>query len=264
MATKKLTFKRILFIILLVAGALYFSLTALRNMFSTAVYVHQTIPVKATITDIRQRPFESMTEALKGGNLSMGGSIAYFPIVSFQFDNGATISQFALTDADNEPCHIGDPIEVRTYPYDPGAPEATPWRPEGVHPNRAAYLWGGDALSLLFGILLGALTWLMLRPYRRTKTTELRKTEKETKPKKSTSTPAKPKKQQPQQAQEEEPFSLSAEPEPVKKKRTPRQKKETDPNAPPKPRAPRKKKEVDSNAPPKPRRTRKKKSDPPM
>ena len=55
---------------------------------------------------------------------------------------------------------------------------------------------------------------------------------------------------------QEEPFTLSAESEPVQKKRT---RKPADPNAPKKPRTPRKKKEADPNAPPKPRKPRKKK-----
>lgn len=240
--------------LLLLAGGVYMVLTALWGMCRTAVYVHETIPVTGKVIDLRQRPFESTTEALSGGNLSTGGDTAYFPIVSIQFDNGATIAKLALKDADNVAPVIGTPIELRTYPYDPSAPAATPWSPEDVHPNRASFLWGGDALGLLFGLSLVGIGYLVIKP-RRGKAP--RKQPKQAAKPQQKPAPAPQKKAAPApMPAEDTPFTLSAEPEQPKKKRT---RKPADPNAPKKPRAPRKKKETGPTAPPKPRKPRKKK-----
>lgn len=244
---------RIITLLAVLLGGAYLVLCALWGMCQTAIYIHETIPVTATVTDLRQRPFESTTEALGSGNLSIGGDTAYFPIVSFAFENGARIGKLALNTPDNEAPRIGDPIELRTYPYDPTAPDTQPWRPEGVAPNRASYLWGGDALQLLFGLTIGGIAYLMLRSRRAPRAA------KQTAKPKQQPKPAPQKKNPPPPATpaEEEPFTLSAEPAPPKKKRT---RKPADPNAPKKPRAPRKKKEADPTAPPKPRKPRKKKT----
>ena len=245
---------RIITLLAVLLGGAYLVLCALWGMCQTAIYIHETIPVTGTVTDLRQRPFESTSEALGCGNLSTSGDTAYFPIVSFAFKNGARIGKLALNTPDNEAPRIGDPIELRTYPYDPTAPDTQPWRPEGVAPNRASYLWGGDALQLLFGLTIGGIAYLMLRSRRAPRAAkQTAKPTQQPKPapqKKTTPPPA------PTIPAEEEPFTLSAEPAPPKKKRT---RKPADPNAPKKPRAPRKKKEADPTAPPKPRKPRKKK-----
>ncbi len=244
--------RRIIQLALLAWGG-YMVLSSLWGMCQTAVYLHETITVTGKVKDFRQRPFEGIREALRSGNLSTGGDTAYFPIVSFSFDNGAHISRFALSAPDNATPQIDADIELRTYPYDPSAPDKTPWRPEGVQPARASYLWGGDALGLLFGLTIGGIAYLMLRSRRpQPATKQAPKPQRKQAPapaKKATSVPA-------PSVANEEPFTLSAEPEQPKKKRT---RKPADPNAPKKPRAPRKKKETAPTAPPKPRKPRKKK-----
>lgn len=245
---------RIITLLAVLLGGAYLVLCALWGMCQTAIYIHETIPVTGTVTDLRQRPFESTSEALGNGNLSTSGDTAYFPIVSFTFENGARIGKLALNTPDNEAPRIGDPIELRTYPYDPTAPDTQPWRPEGVAPNRASYLWGGDALQLLFGLSIGGIAYLMLRSRRAPRAAkQTAKPKQQPKPAPQKKTPPPP---APTTPAEEEPFTLSSEPAPPKKKRT---RKPADPNAPKKPRAPRKKKEADPTAPPKPRKPRKKK-----
>lgn len=245
---------RIITLLAVLLSGVYMGLCALWGMCQTAIYIHETIPVTGTVTDLRQRPFESTTEALGSGNLSTSGDTAYFPIVSFTFENGARIGKLALNTPDNEAPRIGDPIELRTYPYDPTAPDTQPWRPEGVAPNRASYLWGGDALQLLFGLTIGGIAYLRLRSRRAPRAAkQTAKPKQQPKPASQKKTPPQP---APATPAEEEPFTLSAEPAPTKKKRT---RKPADPNAPKKPRAPRKKKEADPTAPPKPRKPRKKK-----
>ncbi len=260
MALNKKRIIRRLIPLVLSAGGVYLALSALWGMCQTAVYIHETIPVTGKVIDLRQRPFESTAEALRSGNLSASGDTAYFPIVSFHFDNGVSIAKLALKDPDNERPTIGAPIELRTYPYDPATPAEKPWRPEGVHPNRASYLWGGDALRLLFGLTLGGIGFLMLTP-RRGKAP--RKQAKPTPKQQAKPAPA-PQQKKPAPApapvvEADEPFVLTAEPEPAPKKK--RTRKPADPNAPKKPRAPRKKKETEPNAPPKPRKPRKKKQE---
>lgn len=223
----------------LLAGGGYMVLTALWGMCKTAIYIHETIPVTGTVIDLRQRPFESTTEALSSGNLSTGGDTAYFPIVTFSFNNGVLISNHALQTPDNEPTPIGSTIELRAYPYDPTTPET--WRPESIQPNRAALLWGGHAMGLLIGLTLGGIAYLKLNNRRR--------------PRPAKAATKHPKAPAPASAQEE-PFTLSADPAPPKKKRA---RKPASPNAPKKPRTPRRKKEAEPNAPAKPRKSRKKK-----
>lgn len=241
---------RILLIICLIAGAAYGTLTSLRGLCLSAMYVHETVPITGAIIDIRQRPFESFAEALNAGNLSWGGDMAYFPIVSFAFENGAYIHRLALTVPDNEPCRIGDAIELRTYPYNPTTPDSTPWRPEGVQPNRASYLWGRHALYLFASLICGAIAWLMIRKPR-AKTAPAKPKQKAPA---QTSAPKKTKSEHASLGLAEEPFALAATPQPAKKTRAPRKKKEAAPHATAKPRS---KKPADPQAPKKPR-TRKK------
>lgn len=217
--------KKMALLSLLGLGA-YGTVSALIGLGRTAVYVHESVTVSATVTNYTRRPFVSAKEALASGNLSMGGDPAYFPHVSFRFDNGIPISDFKLSTPDNEPCQLGERIEIRTYPYNPGQEAQAQWRPEGVRPNKAALLWGGDALLLLFSLALAGLSWLKIKKAR--KKNKAGKPAKAAKPApgKKSSTKSKrqaaPRKQAPAPAQEEEPFSLTSDPAPAKKKRSPR------------------------------------------
>lgn len=228
-------FKKIALLSLLGLGA-YGSISALIGLGRTAMYVHESVTVSATVTNYTRRPFESAKEALASGNLSMGGDPAYFPHVSFRFDNGIHISDFKLNTPDNEPCQLGERIEIRTYPYNPGQEAQAQWRPEGVRPNKAALLWGGDALLLIFSLIPVGLSWLKIKKApKKAKATKPAKTAAPQKRQKSVSKPkrkAPQRKQTPTPAQEEEPFSLTSDPAPAKKKRSPRKPKATNGNAP--------------------------------
>lgn len=248
MTGRKKKLLRILLGVVLMAGAAYGTLSSLRGLCLTAMYVHESIPVTGAIIDIRQRPFESFQEAFDSGNLSCSGDMAYFPIVSFAFENGAYIHRLDLTVPDNEPCRIGDAIELRTYPYNPAAPDSPPWRPEGVRPNRASYLWGGHLLYLAVSLICGTLAWLMLRPKRSQTPTPKVKPHSPSKP----AAPKKTKKEQAPLGLSEEPFALSS--QPAKKARAPRKKNEASSSTPNKPRT---RKPADPNAPKKPRARKK-------
>lgn len=242
--------KKIVLLLLLGIGT-YGSISACIGLGRTAIYVHESVSVSATVVNYTRRPFASAKEALMSGNLSWGGEPAYFPHVSFCFDNGIPITDFKLSIPDNEPCQLGESIEIRTYPYNPGQEQYAQWRPEGVRPNKAALLWGGDALLLLFCLALTGAAYLKLKKPRAK--SQASPAKKQAKPR----TPsAKPKRNTGQRKQtapapaEDKPFTLTSEPPPAKKKRKPRQPKNAGNNAAPPP--------AQADAPKK--RTRKKKA----
>ncbi len=208
-------------IALLLAG-IFYTLKALWSMCLTVMFVHEAVTLPAVVTDIRQRSFQSNTEALSNGNLSTAGDTAYLPIITFTLPCGISFARFETTIPDNTPYTIGQQVEVITYPYNPNDPENSTWQPEAVRLSKAKFLWGGDALLLLFGLTLGGIGWLLL-PHRpkvpSQKEAPASRGPKHT-PRKNTT---------PQQAVEDPPFTLPAEePHPPKKKRAPRKKKATE------------------------------------
>lgn len=241
--------RRGIFVLMLLAG-LYYGATALWGLTNTLLYYHEAVTLPATVRDVRQRPFESYSEALRYGNLPWQGEIAYRPILTFVMPAGIPIRAYTAPDWDNTDYRSGEQIEIITHPHDPNQ----------AHVNKWKFLWGADCMLLALATLLGLPAWFVLFPRKR------RAAGRRTAPRPAQQHKPRPQAQpQPRRAIEpEQPtFTLSADdqPQPTKKTRAPRKKKEADPDAPKKPRAPRKKKEVDPNAPPKPRKPRKKKTE---
>lgn len=241
--------RRGIFVLMLLAG-LYCGATALWGLTNTLLYYHEAVTLPATVRDVRQRPFESYSEALRYGNLPWQGEIAYRPILTFVMPAGIPIRAYTAPDWDNTDYRSGEQIEIITHPHDPNQ----------AHVNKWKFLWGADCMLLGLATLLGLPAWFVLFPRKRRVAGR--------KPAARPTQQQKPRPQaQPQPRRTPEPessdFTLSADdqPPPAPKKRAPRKKKEADPDAPKKPRAPRKKKEVDPNAPPKPRKQRKKKTE---
>lgn len=217
-------------ITLLLVGVFY-TLQALWGMCRTAMFMHESIVVQATVTDIRQRSFSSTTEALRHGNLSTAGDTAYLPIVAFRLPSGIDFRRFEISTPDNTPYTIGQQIELITYPYNPNVPEHATWQPEAVCVYKAKFLWGGDALLLLAALTLTGIAWLMLRK----KSAHTATPQKKSTPQRNT--PQRNTQQRPRvEEADEPPFTLTAdEPPPPKKKRAPRKKKTdatTDTHAP--------------------------------
>lgn len=239
--------RRGIFILMLLAG-LYCLCLALWNLSNTLLYTHKAVVLPATVRDVRQRPFDSWTEALRYGNLPWEGDIAYKPILTVTMPNGIRIRALTAPDLDNRDYQLGEQVELITHPYDPNQ----------AHVNKWKFLWGADTMLLALGAVLVLPAWLVLFPRRRPAT-------RKTQPQPRTAQTPQPAKTQPRRAPEPDLFSLPTETAPQTptspKKRAPRKKKEADPDAPKKPRAPRKKKEVDPTAPPKPRKPRKKKTE---
>ncbi len=229
--------RRGIFVLMLLAG-FYYGCMALWGLTNTLLYYHEAVTLPATVIDVRQRPFESYTEALHYGNLPWQGEIAYRPILTFVMPAGIRINSYAAPDWDNTDYKIGEQVELITHPHDPNQ----------AHVNKWKFLWGADCMLLGVALVLAVPSWLVLFPHKR---------------RKNTPGAIKKKKKEPQQKRKDAPaFTLqNDEPPAPQQPRSPRRKKDADPDAPKKPRAPRKKKEVAPNAPAKPRKPRKKKAE---
>lgn len=134
----------------LVAGILLTCL-ALYNLLRTAMYVHEAVVVSATVTDVRQKPFESTSEALSHGNLALGGTTSYQAIVRYTVPNGLVIERM-MTDADDTDYTIGQQLEVITPELDPSQAHVYKWK----------FVWGWHCIQLSCGVS-SLLLWLLLR-----------------------------------------------------------------------------------------------------
>jgi hypothetical protein len=134
----------------LIAGILLTAL-ALYKLVRTAMYVHESVVVTATVTDVRQQPFESTLQALQNGNLAMGESTSYQPIVRYTVPNGMVISRL-MTDSDDCDYTVGQEIQVITPALDPSQAHIYKWK----------FIWGWECMQLGTGAL-ALLLWLALR-----------------------------------------------------------------------------------------------------
>lgn len=216
--------RRLVFVIMLMA-ALYFGGLAIWNLSNTLLYVHEAVTLPATVRDMRQRPFESYTEALSYGNLPWDGDIAYTPILSFTMPAGIPIRAHVARDLDNTDYKIGEQVEIITPPYDSNL----------AHINKWKFLWGADCMRLLLALLLGLPAWLVLFPRKHRKATP--KAKKQASSQSSASRKQQPAEKAPRKKQSSSSTSSSSAP-----------------------RAPRKKKQQSSESPEKPRRSRRKKA----
>lgn len=130
--------------ILLTLGSLY-------QLLRTAMYVNESVVVTATVTDVRQMPFESTAQALQHGNLALGGSTSYQAIVQYTLPNGLVINRL-MTDADDTDYSVGQQVEVITPELDPSQ----------AHVNKWKFIWGWECMQLGAGAF-ALLLWLALR-----------------------------------------------------------------------------------------------------
>lgn len=134
----------------LVLGILL-TIFSLYKLLRTAMYVHESVVVTATVTDVLQKPFESTGEALSHGNLALGGSTSYQAIVRYTVPSGLLIDRM-MTDADDTDYTVGQQVEVIT-------PEQDPSR---AHINKWKFIWGSNCMLLGCGII-SLLLWLWLK-----------------------------------------------------------------------------------------------------
>lgn len=181
---KKAILRRLLYIAILLFGT-YGTACTLWSLYRTAVYVYETEPVTATVTNYTTKQFSSTVEALSTGNFSKGGDFAYYPIITMEYRD------IQLKHPDNTPCNIHDSIEVRI----PAADSKTGKRSDDVRPNKLSLLWGGDVLKLLFYVGIASLACWRLSGKRKRAPQPIPKNKKGKKGKKSSaSTPQKNKK----------------------------------------------------------------------
>ncbi len=134
----------------LIAGILL-TCSALYQLLRTAMYVHESVIVTATVTDVRVQPFESTLQALRHGNAALGDTPSYQPIVRYTVPNGLVISRL-MTDADDTDYTIGEQVQVITPELDPSQAHTCKWK----------FIWGWECMQLASGILL-LLAGLLLR-----------------------------------------------------------------------------------------------------
>lgn len=124
---------------------------SLYHVVGTAVYVKEAIVVPGVVVDVRQKPFDSTSDALLGGNWAMAGDVSYQPHVRFSLPNGLVINRL-MTDAGNHDYTIGQAIEVITMPQDPSTARIHQWN----------FLWGGSVFTAIIGACL-LISGLLLR-----------------------------------------------------------------------------------------------------
>lgn len=124
---------------------------SLYKLLRTAMYVHESVVVTATVTDVLQKPFESTSEALSHGNLALGGSTSYQAIVRYTVPSGMVIDRM-MTDADDTDYTVGQQVEVITPEIDPSRAHIKKWK----------FVWGSNCMLLGCGIT-SLLLWLGLK-----------------------------------------------------------------------------------------------------
>lgn len=183
--------------------------SALWELGKTAIYTHKSVVLPGVVTDVRQRPFETQTEAWEHGNLCAADATAYQPFVTFTLPDGITINK-AMPDMDCDDYTLHQAVEIITHPHDPNQ----------AHIYKAKFLCGWSLMKLAGGIVLFLPAVLLL--HKRRKHQRLKK--------KMHPAPVPPtKKARTREASRQEPgnddsFSLVApDPTPEKKKRTRKQ-----------------------------------------
>lgn len=138
-------------------------LLALYQMLLTAIFLHESVIVQGTVSDVRQQPFGSIYQALSHGNLAWGGDTSYQPIVTFTLPGGMRFTRL-MPDADACDYTVGQQVDIITPPLDPSQ----------AHVYKPRFIWGRDAMLLTLGLLLG-ITGYTLRPAGRKKDAPTRK-----------------------------------------------------------------------------------------
>ena len=133
----------------LIAGIIL-SCLAVYKLLRTAMYIQECVVVSATVTDVIQKPFETTGDALKNGNLALGGATSYQAIVRYTLPNGLIINR-QMTDADDTDYAIGQQVEVVTPELDPSK----------AHINKWKFIWGWECMQLGAGAVLLLLGFLL-------------------------------------------------------------------------------------------------------
>lgn len=115
----------------------------------SAVFVHEAVCLPARVVDVRQCPFESRLDALRGGHYQ--AETAYFPIVRFTLPNGVDCPNRQLPDADADDYTIGEQIDIITMPLDPTTARRKAWK----------FIWGAPTVTFLGGLVLLLLARLL-------------------------------------------------------------------------------------------------------
>lgn len=130
--------------------------TALWELGKTAIYAHKAVVLPGVVTDVRQRPFETQTEAWEHGNLCAADATAYQPFVTFTLPAGITINK-TMPDLDCDDYTLHQAVEIITHPHDPNQ----------AHIYKAKFLCGWSLMKLVGGGVLFLPAVLILRKRRK-------------------------------------------------------------------------------------------------
>ncbi len=126
--------------------------SSLWQLGKTAVFVHEAVVVPGIVVDVRQKPFETWSDTLGHGNLSMPGDVSYQPMVRFVLPGGISAFRGDL-EADNRDYACGEQLEIISLPNDPSSARLDRWK----------FLWGASCLRLGAGALLTLIGYGLLR-----------------------------------------------------------------------------------------------------
>lgn len=132
--------------------------SALWELGKTACYVHKSTVLPGVVTDVRQRPFETQTEAWMHGNLCAADATAYQAFVSFTLPAGISINK-AMPDLDCDDYTLHQEVEIITHPHDPNQ----------AHIYKAKFLCGWSLMKLVGGIVIFLPAILVLHKRRKHK-----------------------------------------------------------------------------------------------
>ena len=140
---------------MILLGGLYAAGMGLWQLGNSAIFVHEAVVIPGVVVDVRERPFEDITEMLAHGNLPWEGAVAHQPHVRYDFAGLSRVDQ-TLPDLDNHDYNRGEAVEIILHPQ----------QPHQRHINKFKFVWGEHLIMLGLGLCL-LLLWRLVRPRRR-------------------------------------------------------------------------------------------------
>lgn len=143
---------RILTTMVFIFGGACAICSSLWHMGNTALFVYHAQKVPALVVDVSERPFESTLEMLENGNMPWGGNTAYHPHLLYHLF-GRPITDTSIPDLDNRDFSVGQQVTLLLHPQ----------RPHLRHIDDPKFLWIGDLLLLVCGVIMALVACCMLR-----------------------------------------------------------------------------------------------------
>ncbi len=146
---------RSLSIVAILFTGLYCVSYALYLLALSAWFVIHAQVLPATVVDESKRPFESIFEQLRHGNMPWDGDTAFHPHLRYTL-YGRPIVDTTLPDLDNRSFPNGSRVSLLIHPQ----------KPHQRHIYKAKFLWVAPSVLLLTGSLLLLSAYLLLKKRR--------------------------------------------------------------------------------------------------